>query len=110
MHTLTGTPAGTAVNPSLNTFLERRRLRATVTDTSGCSAVMLVDHVAVEHERLLFVFLEQHGHRAHLFLQKEPRTWEFLPVFKYPFGTILQDSLGPHVVHIECEELKNLLA
>ncbi len=72
---------------------------------------MIIDYITILHERVLVVLLEPHGHRAHLFLQHEPGKWVFQPVFKYPTaGVILQDSLGPHMMRIDCKGLKMLLA
>ncbi len=70
---------------------------------------MLVDYVFVVDERILLVLLEEHGHRARLYMQNEPGEWAFRPVFKYQFGKSLHDSFGPHTVQIACEELEKFL-
>jgi hypothetical protein len=108
MNTLVVTPLDSALSPILNPLLHKQKFRAIVTSPQGCDTAMLVDYTFVVDDSMFFVLLEEHGHRAHLFMQHQPGAWVFRPVFRYN-GEPVHNSLGPGTVQIACPRLEEFI-
>lgn len=68
----------------------------------GRSRPMIADYMKCVAGGILLQLLDEAtGHRALLYFQSKPGDSHLFPVFTYPFGSVIQESLGPSPVTIE---------
>ena len=73
----------------------------------GRSRPMIADYMKIVAGGILLQLLDEAtGHRALLYFQSNPGDSHLFPVFTYPFGAVIQESLGPSPVTIEGIDFK----